>query len=423
MPRESYCPEGIGALEWCARPQLDLPRFWSVPAARRRLVTALAHPPQLAGAELAGGLLLWGTQNQRRTFLPLADQSGYRELLVESRKSDWARVLLDPVSRARLEHEGQRVLRSQNLDHLMPEWDALLKHTAHFLRVARRMNLGRYRFVAVSSQHAPYLRAFLWEAARLGVPTLYVPHAPVADNALYLDLPTSAVGLRGPAEVALYAKELGVPPQRLAVVGNPASDVLRAAIPAIPPDVPGILALSPQPVEVIERIVRTVEAAELGALRVAPHPRSDIAALRELIPASWRIEEGRRTLDVLSEGAPFLLQHSSGVAWEAAALGIPTAEISLDGGEPNYHFLKEGTMFPPVRTPESISAFVRAASTLPERREEIREYARSWCAIDGADSRAALMALFETAEEWPSSMIFDGWGSPSSVTTGKSRVL
>lgn len=423
--KQPYCPVGMDPLEWCVLPQLDLPRFWSKPTAPKALLTELRSVPKLFGAEVSGGLVIWGTQNGKRTFAPLVDVPDYREVTLKSGRIDWARSAMSSHSRSRLARIGREVLEANDLLDLLPVWDFLLKHTQYCLRMANKLKLDQYRFVGVASQHAAYSRAFIWEAARLGVPTIYVPHAPIGANAQYMDLPTSAVALRGVGEVDLYADVLGVDTQRMNVIGNPSSDVLAELPPPIDANALGVLALSPQPTEVLEQLIRAVDESGLTNLRVAPHPRSDVERLKKMVPPGWVVEEGRRTLDMLREGPPFLLQHSSGVAWEAIALGIPTLQISLDGAVPNYYFLRDEVIFPraDASDPASIARFVAALDHSVAHRDQLRTYARRWCECDGEEAGEKLRRLLATCDRWPSSMVFDGWGTGPNATTNMSHLL
>lgn len=423
--KQSYCPHDVDALEWCVLPQLDLPRFWAESSTSKNVIAELRHTPKLRGAEVLGGLVLWGTQNGKRTFEALSDIPSYREVTLTTGRVPWVRSVLDNRPRKQLVSKGRQVLDSNSLSNLYPVWSFILKHASWCLSLAKKTNLSKYKFIAVSSGHAPYARAFIWEAAKAGVPTLYVPHAPVGANAQYMDLPTSAVGLRGEGERELYSRVLGIKLERMAVVGNPASDVLEEQIPKIDINKNGILALSPQPIEVLERIIGAVERSGLTELSVAPHPRSDVARLKKMVPLSWTIEEGRRTLDLLRDGPPFLLQHSSGVAWEAIALGIPTMQISLDAASPNYYFLRDESVFPSadVSDPAAIAHFVKTLDHSEFHRKELRDYAFWWCGCDGAQSREKLINLLSTAGQWPSSMVFDGWGSGPNITTEMSHLL
>ncbi|WP_157993048.1 hypothetical protein [Leucobacter luti] len=258
------------------------------------------------------------------------------------------------------------------------------------LSIYRGFDLSRFSGVLVSTQHSPIMRALFIAAEEQGVPVIYVPHAPVAVNSAYRDLPVAYAGLRGPGEVEFYARELAVPRTQLDIVGNLGSDVLSAPMPSIDPASPGVVALSPHPAETIRRVFAAVSSPQLGATTVAPHPRSDLPEVQALMPSGWRIDTEHRTLDLLHTGVPFMFQLSSGVAWESAALGIPTATIRLDESPVNYPFLDDEAVFPSVFTPADAAAFVADARAGRIDRAALRKHAVHWCALDGASAAAEL---------------------------------
>lgn len=287
----------------------------------------------------------------------------------------------------------------------------------------REMSLGQYAGVLVSSQHSPIMRALIAAAREQGVPVVYVPHAPVAGNNAYADLPVAYAGLRGSGEVDHYHADLGVPTARLGVVGNLANDTLVAPLPDVDPSAPGVLALSPHPLETIRRIFAVVGEAGLGEMVVAPHPRSDLAEVRSCLPAGWSIFEDGRTLDLLAGGAPFLFQYSSGVAWEAAALGVPTATVHIDDAPVNYPFLEDESVYPAIRQQRDAATFAAAARAGRIDRQALRAHAERWCSVDGAVAAERLSALLDrvAAQGTDAGMLHDGWG-PGGVALTRSWI-
>ncbi|MBO1900592.1 hypothetical protein J4H92_01350 [Leucobacter weissii] len=280
------------------------------------------------------------------------------------------------------------------------------------LDLYRGMDLRAYRGVLVSTQHSPIIRALIVAANEQAVPVVYVPHAPAADNSAYLDLPVGYAGLRGRGEREFYSAALGVPATLLDEVGNLASDVLSSPVPSLRPDAPGILALSPHPAPTIRRIFEAVAGDGLGPMAVAPHPRSDLDELRELLPAGWTLREDVRTIDLLAEGAPFLFHFSSGVAWESAALGVPTATVRLDDAPVSYRFLADERVAPAIRTPDDARGFAERARRGEVDRGALRDHAVAWCAVDGGAAAERLRELLERA---------DGAGRPARLSDGWAR--
>ncbi|MFD5601040.1 hypothetical protein ACFWHR_13410 [Leucobacter sp. NPDC058333] len=279
----------------------------------------------------------------------------------------------------------------------------------------RLMDLSGFAGILVSTQHSPIIRALCVAAREQSVAVVYVPHAPAAINNAYLDLPVHYVGLRGAGERAYYETELGVAPSDLRVVGNLSSDILDAPSPAIEPTGPGVLALSPHSDKIMRRIFDAVGASGLGPMTIAPHPRSDIRQIRDFMPTDWSLFTGARTLDLLLEGPAFVLQFSSGVAWESAALGIPTATIRLDRSPVNYPFLADEQVYPSLFAPEDTRRFVSAARSENIDRAALRKHAIQWCAVDGPEAMYRLFDLLDevalTSDAGQLPYLHDGWSA------------
>ncbi|QIM19321.1 hypothetical protein G7066_13415 [Leucobacter coleopterorum] len=293
---------------------------------------------------------------------------------------------------------------------VLASFENQLYKVATALDMYRRLDLSMYSGVLVATQHSPIIRALFVAATEQRVPVVYVPHAPVAANSAYLDLPVDYAGLRGEGEREFYHRELGIELTDLGIVGNLASDLLTRPVPELNLNTAGVLALSPHQPHVLEQIFRIVAEADCGDMIVAPHPRSDLDAIRDLLPPSWSMFEGERTLDLLAAGPPFLFQFSSGVAWESAALGIPTATIHIDDSPVNYPFLADESIYPPIRTTDETQRFVSFARSGTYDRTQMRTHAEQWCAVDGDQAVAQLQELLETVSPHSSpNRLHDGW--------------
>ena len=265
---------------------------------------------------------------------------------------------------------------------------------------------GEFRTLLVSNQHLSDHRAALHSSHEHGVSTLYIPHAPVASNDLYHDLPVNSAALRGDLEVDYYSK-LGARHDRLHSVGNPAVPPLDP-----PPCLYGpiVLALSPWSHDRMRAFINLVRDG-IGTqtnIVVAPHPRNSRKEVRRLLPDGWSINSGR-TLDLLAEGPRLLIQHSSGIAWEGLYLGIPTIQIQMDDEGPNYPLISE----PFVQTVRSAQE-LRDASTTPSKdldRAELRDWAHRWCAAVGVVAARRVVDLIEDMPEDPE-LILDAWSLP-----------
>jgi hypothetical protein len=263
---------------------------------------------------------------------------------------------------------------------------------------------------AVTANYPP--RALIAAARSAAVPSVYFPHAPVLVEPAFNDLPTDFAGLRGPQEIAYYAG-LVSDSDRLEVVGNPsiASDEMPIYDPSLPP----VLAPPIRPDE-IRAIVQMIRDAGERRLLVSPHPRADLTVLKAAIPEDWGIWP-KRTYDLVRKGPPMVIQYTSGVALEALILGIPTIDIQWPASRT--------TAYPAIQEP-----YVHSASSAGElreaiaqsyldirssdRRRELRDWARQWCAHVGDEAAGRGAGLVARAVAGPPpGPIWDAWAGSS----------
>jgi hypothetical protein len=275
--------------------------------------------------------------------------------------------------------------------------------------------------LVVATQHAPNMRALIATARRRGIPSTYFPHAPTAANRQYADLPTDFAGLRGIGDVELY-RRYGASGD-LSVVGNPSVDDINTE-PSVLGQTP-VLAVSPHPPAVLQDVFR-LTASVLGdrEILVAPHPRSDLRILLHLMPAKWRLWSGQRTLKLLSRGPSFVIQHSSGVAWEALFLGIPVIEIGYVDTPASYPVIAQPYVLFADST-QSLSAAVEEAmnrSADRQARDELREWASYWCSLVGRRAREACIELIDLSVSHGARQkaLLDGWRFDPWAETGES---
>lgn len=245
-----------------------------------------------------------------------------------------------------------------------------------------------------------------------GVPIVHIAETQV--TSWVKDLPAGYVGLRGRREAEYYEREHGVPASRIAVVGNPTTDMLRLPMPTINPGSPGVLALSNYSDELIESAIRSVIRVGVKELIVAPHPSSDRTRIAAQLPQGWTLNERGSTLDLLMTGPSYLLHSSSGVAWEAAALGIPVADIGAapDGVIGQYPFLEDPDLSVPADDARTLREFLDPERLVGIDRNRLRNAAMRWCDSDGDESRARIRGLIEEARlGGPRTMLLDGWRS------------
>lgn len=264
---------------------------------------------------------------------------------------------------------------------LRAQWHATAIATEQHRRAYERVDFSQYRCVLVPRQSHPFVRALIQAARNQGVPVAYIPHSPLTLR--QVDLPVTHAGLRGEAERALIAATTGADAARIDVVGNPSIDILTAEPPQISASQAGVLALGPDPERRLADVIELLTSAGLQDILVAPHPRTDARTLRRSIPRGWSVHTGARTLDLLRQGPPWVIQRNSGAAWESAALGIPTANIKLSDDPPVYPFL-DTPRVTAVSSPDEVRSFVANASNVD--RGALRRQMREWCTYDGEDS-------------------------------------
>jgi len=276
-------------------------------------------------------------------------------------------------------------------------------------RAATVLDAAEITRVVVATQHEAEVRAFICEARRRGIPTVYIPHAPLSASVIYDDLPVDLAALRGASEVAHYAR-LGAEISGLVVVGNPGIGASRP--PSIDARMPVVLALSWPIDEAMLAAIAVVYEAVGDDVIVAPHPALSRRRLSEVLPDTWKVLSDRfRTWDLLRLGPWCVIQASSGVAAEALYLGLETIELAFPGRPAAYRFLTE----PAVRFAEdsvelrSQVEAARAAIGNATRRQAVREHATRWCSTSGdaAISDALKVIRSPVASRSP---LLDLWG-------------
>lgn len=265
----------------------------------------------------------------------------------------------------------------------------------------------------IANQAETAMRGAILTARRFGIPSVLVPHAPVARLKWNPDIPCDYVGLRGTGE-ADYYRAMGCAPDRLTVIGNPASDVFEYSTPATRCG-PGIFAVPAESRQVLEKIIELLASGTSQPLLVTPHPRSDLDELRAMLPPNWTLSAGGRTLDLIKQGPPFLIQCSSGVAWESLACGVPTANIVLD--KPSYYpFFDDQQLVRPLSNAADVRSFVEDPRDSSEDRARRASYALHWCERDGKQAAQAGAELVEKAiAEGVKGAILDGWAPGGTV--------
>jgi hypothetical protein len=344
-----------------------------------------------------GHLFLGSTENQRLAQGPIA------RLLGEAQP----RPAPVAVPEARADELGRRAIAlGDELMHVALEESVEPPRRRVYLQLARAAaNLGRFeavleaaapRAVVIGSTHSISARALVLAARRAGIPSVYVPHAPVTVDARLVDLPVDFAAVRGPREVAHYAR-FGARRRGMTAIGDPAFEG-TGAMPELRRDAPPVFAPHAFDERTLGQLIDLIAEGLRGPVTVSPHPRADRDAVKGLLPPGWDLWDGR-TLDLLHVGPRAVLAMSSGVALEAMQLGLPTIELAFPGEEPNYPFVRH----PEVRsasTAEELRRAVAAASGVTaERRASLRAWAQGWVCAHGDEAAEAGAALIRRAVE------------------------
>lgn len=400
-------------LAWCLSPFLDSSPYWTSPRRRHRVAPSVVRPFRLPMLHRFGPHLAASTTtNQRRTLYPIMGSKA--EPLKPKVIRRWAMSVVERDRASfRVTKWGEKFLDGQGNRAAIPIWRNAVAHCAFLLDMFTDVEWSTYSSLVVSTQHDPAIRALILSAHAARIPVVYISHAPVGNNSLYSDLPVNYAALRGVREVDYYSTRFGVPATMLDVVGNPASDLTSQPLPELHRGSPGLLALSGHPLREVQRVFELIRSAGVTNLIVAPHPRMNPDELRRILPDGWMLHEGGRTSDLLRAGPRYVIQPSSGVAWEASVLGLRTATLRFDERPISYPFLSESSVIPELRSPSDVRSFTEHDLPITAERESLRAEALAWCQLDGRASIDASRDLLNAVASMPSharsDVLLDGW--------------
>ena len=270
---------------------------------------------------------------------------------------------------------------------------------------------GGIRVLVVASQHNNPTRAVI--AAAHGAPdgpaTVYLPHAPVADNPFYRDLPVHYALLRGPSEVDFY-RACGIEDtDAIRIVGQPG---LPSPLDVAVPEADHVVyAATSYAEDVLQADIEVIQRSVERPVEVCPHPRMSPEFCAEVFPAEWIVHPPGRTLQVLKErGASVVIQHGSGVGLEVLGLGVDVIDLCPSEERPNYPYLSPPHVQLAADDVELRSA-IRAISGRRDSHGDRVRFARSWCSeFDPAASVAAVTAIRSILlEDRPHTVLLDGW--------------
>ena len=271
-----------------------------------------------------------------------------------------------------------------------------------------RLHLAGVDAILVGTQQNAPTRALLSVARHQQIVSYYLPHAPMADNAFYHDLPTNWALLRGDAEASFYRDLGAMPAERLAVVGSTDEPVSRTTPPASDHVV---YAPSPHSPQVLRADINVIRCALEDPIQVSLHPRMRSPDYLQLFPAEWVIVDAPNTSTYLREhGAKAVIQHGSGVGLEALALGLEVIDLCHHGERPNYPYISG----PLVQVVHDAHGLREAMDRLPlrsDQRDERIAHARSWCTEPSEDIAKTIVDIIErtSTSTGPGEVLLDGW--------------
>jgi len=382
----------------------------------RGFAANLLSPRAPTNVVMAGRVVsMWHDSNSERAIKPIVNLLHPKEQEVVSYGPRGAAAILRHWAGDQdIVRLGIAILKAAGQGHLSNRWRYRCVRARRMLMWCEALFRSRRPAVLlVANQAEAHMRAAILTARKLGIASVLVPHAPVARLPWSPDLPCDYVGLRGTGE-ADYYRALGCAPDRLTVIGNPASDVVGYSVPESRTGL-GVLAMPAESSTVLEQIIGLIAAGTSQPLLVSPHPRSNLDELRAILPRHWILSHQDRTLDLIKQGPPFLIQCSSGVAWESLVCGVPTANIVLD--KPSFYpFFDDRRLVRHLSNAADVREFVETPGDGSEERARRKSYALHWCGQDGQPAGRAGAELVERAvAEGAKDMILDGWAPGGAV--------
>jgi hypothetical protein len=255
------------------------------------------------------------------------------------------------------------------------------------------------RVVLLATQHHWSQRALILGCKDLGIPTVFVPHAPTMLHLSYSDMPVDYALLRSVKDRDHYVS-LGANPAQLAVVGDPSIDFVWGGTEISYSLVFGTSGWSSH--ELQQQIGVIAEGAGGRQVLVAPHPAGDRKQLRKMVPTAWDIhpESGHK---LLHEGVGTLITAGSGLGLEALVQGASVVNLVLSPKMKLYLF-HEDPSIRHVATPDQMRIALDAQVVDPMR-------GRAWVASIGVEA-ASLAAERLSSVAPATSPAVDVWKGP-----------
>jgi len=354
-------------------------------------------------------LWMWNTTNQRRAFgkfvAGLEDISTY----FRPNSSVVAKAFVESPSRlARSIAIRQSVIfGDKEVRRLSEAWTRQMEFL--LLRASQILDLVRPSAVVIANQHTPKHRALISAARHSGIPTVYLPHAPMATNRQYADLPVDYASAFGIGEVEAL-RSLGADTSRVRVCGNPSVDVSQPASRRHLASRQLRIVAAPSPIrtELLQWFFSAIRSAYGDDFDVCLHPRLRSRSIKHLVGANTNVIEGSRTADYIRNMNCIMIHMNSGVGLEAQALGVPTINLIRPEMSPNYYYLCEDSAVTASSDSDLEGAIEGIAKVLEANGPGRSTPVDRWLGATGEEAEIEIGKLL-AASTVQVSPILDGW--------------
>jgi len=263
----------------------------------------------------------------------------------------------------------------------------------------RLLNDYRPKKLLIATQHNFLARALSVAARQLRIPSIYIPHAPTANNLQYRDIPFNLALLRGVSDCNAYL-EWGARRERLDVIGD-VSWQLKSIGRGKQHPKSIVIAPSPWSGPRLEWFFSSVNIAVNYEHEVLPHPSNGLSEIRRLASKKAHVITGVRTVDYLSDEPRSVIAGGSGVTLEALALGHSVVNLVPSDSPVNYLF-QQSSLMNFVFDAQGLADAIRTQQDrwLPD--STALRYADQWLAATGrqavANGREAIESEIDTTE-------------------------
>ena len=413
---------GDDALTWIVLPQLAMlvARFESL---RRRSPTTPARNlvrglTSRAGPSVVGvdGVGFVTTSVQHRRVLDPVVSEFARTAGADPRIVQLPGLSVIEVARAwsrasRLNRVLEKWALSQGVSLPAQVRDVIFQSAVLLGRANRAATLDSYpQVLVVGTQHNSAERAVLQAAIMSGRATVYVPHAPVADNPMYEDLPTHWAIVRGPGRGGLVSRsrcrtgDAGWRRSFHRVEGAGQHSAVGA----------GCLCSGRRPDHSATRRAAHLfgGAAErhlLSSSEVRGGDRRGRGISHLVAPWHGR-KHVRRTQNRWSD-----CPHPKRKWRRIGGIASRTAVIDLrsPGSSAHYPYLRS-PLIEVAHNGEELAAILSEVEGGRHRDRERRDYAMTWSAFGGAEAASVIAEQIGVLRrsEIPQTLVLDGWAAP-----------